>query len=83
MVGSTILTLVVIPVLYFIGRRIDLRDEITSRFESSIEENVAVETLWSRLITTRQAYDYPTDRCLLEMVDARMSFQSIGAHHEC
>jgi hypothetical protein len=45
MVSSTILTLVVIPVLYFLWRRVDLRDEITSRFESSIEENVAVETL--------------------------------------
>jgi Cu(I)/Ag(I) efflux system membrane protein CusA/SilA len=44
MVSSTILTLIVIPVLYFFWRRVQLRDAVANPLESSIGENVAVES---------------------------------------
>jgi Cu(I)/Ag(I) efflux system membrane protein CusA/SilA len=44
MVSSTILTLIVIPVLYFFWRRVQLRDAVANPLESSIGEKVAVES---------------------------------------
>jgi Cu(I)/Ag(I) efflux system membrane protein CusA/SilA len=45
MVSSTILTLIVVPVLYFLWERVRLRAAIASPFESRRGESVAVQPL--------------------------------------